>query len=666
VSSAKRRLHEPHRRTALDAHWLERSARDGTSRPLEVETRSLFLPMRDGTRIAVDLHLPKHVAAGARLPTIVRMTRYLRSLAHKNRVAGWLDVAKTFDIYSDLRPRFLEAGYAWVDVDVRGTGASTGTWTAPWHADQVRDSAEIVDWIVKQPWSTGKVGSLGISYDGTAAEMLLVAKHPAVLAVAPLFSLYDVYADVAFPGGIHLAWFTEAWGRYNAALDRNAFHEAFATPIHLVARVAANDPAPRGADRLSAWLGRRDKQLFTEVTERLLGAAIRGVRDVERPCDGTPDARALADREMNLDVHGVARKVIHRDDVGADPRHPDLTIDSFSPHHHASELGASGAAIYSYSGWRDGAYPHSAIKRHVGLGTQGSRLTLGPWAHTGRLAIHAFETGRPSEFDHAGELIGFFDEHLCGRPSPGDAQPVHYFTTGEERWKAAASWPPPGFEAQALHLGSAGQLRNAPVGAPHRAAHRIDASIGSGERSRWRSLLSMVPGDYPDRRERDARLLVWESAELARPLEVTGHAELVLHASFDRGPDGQVFAYLEDVAPDGSINYVTEGQLRARHRARSASATYLTPGVPRSYEARDARELEDDEIVELAVCLLPCSHLFRLGHRIRIAVGCADADHFAPPPGRATTLSIHMGPASPSRLVLPCSAPLHTRPSSSR
>jgi hypothetical protein len=288
VSSAKRRLHEPHRRTALDAHWLAPLPATAPRDHLEVETRSLFLTMRDGTRIAIDLHLPKLTGGVARLPTIVRMTRYLRSLAHKNRVAGWLDVAKNFDIYSDLRPRFLAAGYAWVDVDVRGTGASSGTWTSPWHADQVRDSGEIVDWIVKQPWSTGKVGSLGISYDGTAAEMLLVAKHPAVLAVAPLFSLYDVYADVAFPGGIHLAWFTEAWGRYNAALDRNAFHEAFATPIHLVARVAANDPSPRGADRLSAWLGRRDKQLFTDITERVLGVAIRGVRDVERPGDGTP------------------------------------------------------------------------------------------------------------------------------------------------------------------------------------------------------------------------------------------------------------------------------------------------------------------------------------------------------------------------------------------
>jgi len=663
VSSAKRRLQAPALGSALDAHWLGPVALAGTAHPVEIETRSLYLPMRDGARIAIDVHLPKHAQAGRRLPTILRMTRYLRALAHRNRIADWLDVARTFDLYAQMRARFLATGYAWVDVDVRGTGASSGTWTSPWHAEQVRDSGEVVDWIVKQPWSTGRVGSLGISYDGTAAEMLLVAKHPAVRAVAPLFSLYDVYADVAFPGGIHLAWFTEAWGRYNAALDRNAFHEAFATPIHLVARVAANDPSPRGAERLSAWLGRRDKQLFTQLTERVLGAAIRGVRDVERPGDGTPDARALADRAHNLDVHAGARKVTHRDDLGLVESHPELTIDSFSPHHHASELRASGAAIYSYSGWRDGAYPHSAIKRHLAVATAGSRLTLGPWAHTGRLAIHAFETGRASEFDHAGELIAFFDEHLRERPSVGDGRPVHYFTTGEERWKASSSWPPPGFEPEALHLAAGGALRSPAPTTEHRVVHRIDPSIGTGERSRWRSLLSMVPGDYPDRRAREARLLVWESAELARPVEVSGHAELVLHASFDRGPDGQVFAYLEDVAPDGSINYVTEGQLRARHRARSSSAAYLTPGVPRSYEARDARELEGDEIVELAVCLLPCSHLFRLGHRIRIAVGCADADHFAPPPGRATELSIHMGPSAPSRLVLPSSAPLRTRPS---
>ena len=54
------------------------------------------------------------------------------------------------------------------------------------------------------------------------AEMLPVNRHPAVKAVAPRFSLFDTYLDIAFPGGIHDAWFTENWRRLNEALDRNA------------------------------------------------------------------------------------------------------------------------------------------------------------------------------------------------------------------------------------------------------------------------------------------------------------------------------------------------------------------------------------------------------------------------------------------------------------
>src|SRR5262249_51458100 len=56
---------------------------------------------------------------------------------------------------------------------------------------------------------------------GAAAERLLVNRHPAVKAIAPRFSLYDVYPDIAFPGGVHLTWFTENWARLNRTLDAN-------------------------------------------------------------------------------------------------------------------------------------------------------------------------------------------------------------------------------------------------------------------------------------------------------------------------------------------------------------------------------------------------------------------------------------------------------------
>src|SRR5215210_5744792 len=180
-----------------------------------VSYSSQYLTMRDGTRIAVDLYLPKALRDGERLPTILQQTRYYRSY-----VIRW-----PFSLFAGgIRPsvkRFVESGYAYVCVDVRGSGASFGTRAQEWSPDEIRDGAEIVEWIIRQAWSNGKVGATGVSYDGTAAEFLLVNKHPAVKAVAPLFSLFDAYTDIAFPGGVHLSWFTENWGRLNALLDRN-------------------------------------------------------------------------------------------------------------------------------------------------------------------------------------------------------------------------------------------------------------------------------------------------------------------------------------------------------------------------------------------------------------------------------------------------------------
>jgi putative CocE/NonD family hydrolase len=75
-------------------------------------------------------------------------------------------VRPLLDAPTPLAKRFLAAGYAWVDVDVRGSGASGGVQTSLWSDAEVKDGAELVDWIIRQPWSSGVVGALGDSYDG--------------------------------------------------------------------------------------------------------------------------------------------------------------------------------------------------------------------------------------------------------------------------------------------------------------------------------------------------------------------------------------------------------------------------------------------------------------------------------------------------------------------
>ncbi len=634
------------RSTPSDRRWTGDPARPVA--PTGVETRSLFVGTRDGTRLAVDVHLPRERAAGP-LPTIVRQTRYMRALAPRGAVPRWLGVVRHFDMHLALRARFLGAGYAWVDVDVRGTGASSGCWRSPWFEDQRRDAFDLVDWIVAQAWSSGRVGSLGISYDGTCADMMLAEPHPAVRAVAPLFALYDVFPDAAFPGGNHLAWFTETWAAYNRALDRNDHASAMATPLWLMARAAANKPDPTNAERVLAALGHLDEPRFRQLVSTVLRRAVRGVADVERTGDGIPSVATLSARARNLDVHAGALKIAHRDDGGVDPERPDLTIDSFSPHTFRDAQRASGAAIYSYSGWRDGAYPLAAIKRFLTVPNAGSRLTIGPWAHTGLIAIHGFATGVPSQFDHGAELLGFFDEHLRDGPACGDDARVHYFTTGEERWHVASSWPPPGLAHTTLHLAAAG-LSPTPARTARVDARAIDPAAGSGERSRWRSLISLVPGDYPDRRSRDAALITYDSLPLREALEVTGHPVVTLFVSWETTEDAAVFAYIEDVAPDGAIWYVTEGQLAARHRAVASATGVVTPGVPRSFLRRDALPIAAGEVVEMSFDLQPCSHVFAAGHRIRLALAAGDADHFVRPP--RGELRVHTGPDTPSRVEL--------------
>jgi hypothetical protein len=87
-----------------------------------------------------------------KIPALLLQTRYWR--ANDVRVPF-----KWFQKPLEFTEVFAGSGYALVFVDVRGTGASFGVWLHPWAKDAVMDGSEVVDWIVSQPWSNGKVGA---------------------------------------------------------------------------------------------------------------------------------------------------------------------------------------------------------------------------------------------------------------------------------------------------------------------------------------------------------------------------------------------------------------------------------------------------------------------------------------------------------------------------
>ncbi|MEM9695379.1 MAG: CocE/NonD family hydrolase, partial [Myxococcota bacterium] len=464
-------------------------------------------------------------------------------------------------------------------------------------------------------------------YDGTAAEFLAITHHPALRAIAPRFSLFDAYADVAFPGGIQLERFTQAWSFFNACLDAGRLDRAFGAMARIQARALSDALGPVG----DAVLGWTSAPRLDPMYQRLVRLLAHGVRPV------TEEELGLAQREHrdNFDVHRGAQRVAFRDDE--DPESPldDGCIDVFSPHHQVDSLRRSGVAVLHYSGWNDGAYQRSAIHRYLNVG---GPLLLGPWDHGGTQNTSPYATTRPTQFDHDGELLRFFDHHLRGRPY--DVSPVRFYVAGEERWRRADRWPVP-TEDRTFGLQPGGQLlelnskANTSPGTDSFDRYYVDPGVGSGPRSRWDSLLGVLPPvGSGRRRERDQRLLVYRSEPLTAPLTAVGEVTLELRLAINTD-DSWVFVYLEDEPPQGPIQCVTEGPRRAQC-ARSDEApeagTYRTVVPQPSYRRADAIPFRAEEPTWIRITLLPTAWRFAPGNRIRIALSGADDDHFAAPP----------------------------------
>lgn len=618
------------------------------------ERTSRHLVMRDGTKIAVDICLPKGLEPGAKVPTILRQTRYYRRFLVRKHAQAFLPPSLFDPLNAPMRDLFIARGYAWVDVDVRGSGASFGERPCPWYLEgEVKDGAEIVDFIVKQPWSNGRVGSTGNSYDGTTAELLATNRHEAVRAIAPRCSLFDVYTDVAFPGGLHHAWFTETWERANEALDRNTPGDFIGTAVAFGLH-GARDP------KMGARLGKiLDREVAQSTLRAVLGGVLGGVPPVDDDKDGTLLAAAVASHGNNFNVHSGAVHMTYRDDSPPNAPLPGFTCDYFSPSTYVEATGS--AAVQSYGGWFDAAYANGAAKRHRALsGTaRGSdhRLLIGPWVHGGNLDMDPDTTSNATAFDHPAELLRFFDRHLAPDVAGEDTPVARYYVMGSGVWRASTSFPPPGTRTMELGLGEGRRLVDRSKHAAHGGhdTHAVDLTTGTGKRSRWRTLVSpLIHADGVGRSK--AGLLAYESEPLEEDLEVAGHPVLEL-AIQSSAPDGAILAYLEDVDREGNGRLVTEGGLRTIHQTRlvRSEGDAVPPRVEASFTRKDALRLEPDQAVVHAIELLPLAMLFRRGHRIRLLLAGADVDHFATPPvanvtgGRVTWRVDRAG----SRLFLP-------------
>ena len=156
----------------------------------------------------------------------------------------------------------------------------------------------------------------------------------------------------------------------------------------------------------------------------------------------------------------------------------------------------------------------------------------------------------------------------------------------------------------------------------------VNFTSSTGKQTRWTTELDLNIL-YPDRSSEDGKLLVYTGRLLTTDVEISGSPVVVLEVA-STVTDGAFFAYLEDVAPDGHVTYLDEGELRAINRKQmdTHERPYNSPGSASSSSHHNAQPLVPGEPAELKIGMWPTSILLRKGHQIRIALAGADAGTF--------------------------------------
>ena len=579
----------------------------GTSRRLQ----SVYVPVGDGVRLAVDVWLPvQRTAVGGTVGTVMRVTRYHRAEATQEPGPE----ADTNWAAGDL---FNRAGFALVVVDARGTGASFGTRTGELGQQEISDYGELIDWVAAQPWSNGRVGIYGTSYEGQAAELVAGLGHAHLVAVAALFSPHDPYRELFYPGGCGTD------GRYARWMYESQLKDGITGAL----------------DRLAAITGQPAETI--------------GLPSPVKPVDG-PDGPALLDaaigeHQSNTDVHALMGQVPFRDD-----RVAGLDWEATTPAAFRSAIASSDIPMLVRAGWLDGAFAAGALARFV---TQANhqQVEIGPWGHGGDSFADPLRPSGGAEHNPLSpgsqdrRLVDFFARYLERNGKPEGPSTLTFGTLGTETWQAVTSWPPADVGVQRWYLGSvAGLTREA--GLAETVCHRVDVTTSTGPTNRWLAIDLGRAAAYPDRKHADDTLLTFTSGPLPSDVHILGFPVVTMRLATS-GTDGAVYVYLEDVDPGGDVAYLTEGCLRFLHRGTTGPAEPMRLGVPRTFARSDALRVLPGRPMGLTVPLLPVSAVIPAGHRLRVALAGRDASCFTSYGPAEETFTLELG--SDSHLDLP-------------
>jgi uncharacterized protein len=595
---------------------LDRAA--SSSRPeFDVHlTENVLVTMRDGVRLATDVYRPARNGRPLddRRPVLLHRTPYNKT--------------ETETTFGECR-WFAARGYVVVNQDCRGCFRSEGD--VNFLVPEAEDGADTIAWIRTQPWANATVGSFGTSWSGWTQTAMAALGPEGLAMMIPNMSGADAHESSVRQGGaIELRFL--AWAFW---------HSAYNTQAALTASPSVTPALNLGAPPFSEWLQRWP---------------IR------------PGQTQLA---LVPPYEKWALEILTRADYDDYWKHPSL-----NPRLHWARFPEM--PILFVGGWYD-SYTRATFQNFVGLGAGGRRpvrALVGPWTHGTRTVelSHAgnVEFGRDAALPSFDELhLRWFDRWLRGVDNGLDAEaPLRIFVMGGGsgqrssagrlvhggRWRDEHEWPLARTRFTEFFLHGDGSLRVEP---PREVAsattYRFDPSqpvpsIG-GNVSSLRDVLPLPAGiadpSVLGRGERTADVmraggfdqregaafhgcrppylplgarrdvLVFETAPVREPTEVTGPIEVVLWVATS-AVDTDFTAKLIDVYPPSAwypLGYalnLSDSIVRLRYRNQRERAEPVTPG----------------EAMQVTITLYPTSNLFMPGHRIRLDVSSSNHPRF--------------------------------------
>jgi putative CocE/NonD family hydrolase len=492
-------------------------------------------------------------------------------------------------------------------VDCRGTGASDpDAWD--YYMYESEDAYDLVDWVSRQAWCDGFIGSCGGSYAGQTQWCM--ATHPAMRSIAPQVSGLGIAYNTA-----HIYMLLNAYSR---CVGKGS--DKLALPVHEIERAIEAETMAGGY--FNAPL-RADVPAVCRQRIAGLGAhwTAAGRRKAWHYYTSLPAVeRAQFVRELTGSSAVTAADVESLSDVfGCEIAHDRHSL----PRAETTELcHAIHAAPLMITGWYDwGLNDALATWEHLRRDARDPnakqvRLVIGPHAHAAPgyhegVEFHPELMRTPGTATFAPTLLRWYE---CVRDKRVDDWPtVLYYLMGANEWRQAADWPVPGAEVRTLYLGPDGKLlETVPTADIACDSYLYDPAnptptVGG-------SIVSYVyPAGSVDvsSAQRRPDVLTYTTAPLDADLDVVGPLRVVLHASSSEA-DTDFNVRLSDVFPDGRAIQLQSALLRARYRNADQEPELLIPNMP----------------YRLEIDLWATANRFKAGHCLRLDVSSADFPRF--------------------------------------